>query len=203
MDAIFQLDEAQRAALTSAFAQRGLAVFDDGLSPSWLEALREEAKTARAAAWVCERGPQDAPPLQRNHRADLGTRARALLTSDALTEFVHQVTGCPAKVSFEATCFTYYSSGDYLEAHTDRPSSCLLTMLFYLQADHHPNIGAGPGLSLEVQRAPSEGGPTTIATKVGRVLVLAGSSISHGRPRLWPREHATMLSACFHRSTDS
>jgi hypothetical protein len=183
-----------------AFMAQRFAVLEDPLDPAGQEALRAEAATARAAAWVCARGPKDAPPEQRNHRADLGPSARALVGGAPLLALLEAVTGLRVAPAYEATCFTFYGPGDHLAPHRDRPESCALTFLLYLEAAHVAALGPGPGLGLEVRAG--EAGPrvAAIPTRTGRGVILLGSEVWHGRPRLWPGESVAMLSACFRRT---
>lgn len=183
-------------AKADGFRQRGLLLLDGFVPQGVYEELREEAQAARSEAWVCQRQPGDAPPLQRNRRSQLGTAARALVSSEAMRALIHGVCGQSVEVSYEASCFTYYREGDFLETHQDRPESCLLTFLLYVQAEWHAAIGPGPGLSLQVQ-APT--GPVLVPSTPGRAVLLRGSAVPHGRPRLWPGESVSMLAACFRK----
>ncbi len=195
-----ELHRAQRLTRVENFREHGLLLLDGFVPQDVFETLRAEAKQARSAAWVCQRGPGDAPPLQRNHRAELGPAARALVDCDEMRALVHGVCGLSVQVSYEASCFTYYGEGDFLEAHEDRPQSCLLTFLLYVQAEWHEGVGPGPGLSLKVH---APGGEVSVPSKPGRALLLQGSAVPHGRPRLWPGESVSMLAACFKKEVDA
>lgn len=193
-------DRVHHLTRTEDFRERGLLLLDGFVPPEVFESVRAEALQARGAAWVCQRGPGDAPPLQRNHRAELGPAARGLVDCEEMRSLVHGVCGWNVEVSYEASCFTYYGEGDFLETHEDRPQSCLLTFLLYVQAEWHEGIGRGPGLSLQVQ-APS--GQVWVPSMPGRALLLRGSAVPHGRPRLWPGESVSMLAACFKKEVSA
>lgn len=162
-----------------------------------------EARRQRTAAWLCERSGDDGQSCaQRNWRAELGSASRALLSSEEIQRIIYEITGTWFEPSFEASCFTYYESpSDFLSSHQDRPESCALSLLIYLESAQAETSLHGDGLDLFIAtraRPQSETGTLLrVTARPNRAVILRGSELPHYRPNLSPGESVSLLSACF------
>ena len=167
------------------------------------EEMLNEARQQRPSAWLCERSQDDGQTCaQRNWRAELGPVSRALLSSEEFQRILYEITGTELEPSFEASCFTYYESPlDFLSIHQDRPESCTISLLIYLEAfgPQTSRPGEGLGLFISTRANPSrEISPLLIVTaRPNRAVILKGSELPHYRPNLSPGESISLLSACF------
>ncbi|MCB9753060.1 MAG: hypothetical protein H6713_24150 [Myxococcales bacterium] len=163
------------------------------LPPAVFDGLMRESCAQRQVAWACVRAGDDGPARQRNHRAELGPRARAALRLPIITRALDEVAGGPVALSPEASCYTYYDEpGDFLALHRDRPQACALTVLVYLSA----RGSAGAGRYLLVH---GEEGVSSLAARAepNRVLVMRGAELLHERPPIAAGEAVSLLSACY------
>lgn len=197
------VDRGWIAARRADFDASGVLVFGPPfIAPGTFDALREEARRQRSAAWRCARaGGEGEPCAQHNLRSELGPVARGLLGAGPVIDALEGMTGMRLAPSFEASCFTYYESpDDFLGIHTDRRTSCRVTLLVYLDARHGELRPSSPGVELHVYSswAGAAGPPQLrVTARANRAVVLLGSALPHGRPRLGEGESITLLSACF------
>lgn len=161
-----------------------------------------EARQQRASAWLCERSGDDGQSCaQRNWRAELGPASRALLSSEEFQRIIYEITGTWFEPSFEASCFTYYESSlDFLSVHQDRPESCALSVLIYLESSQADTSPPGDGLGLFIStrnKPPSDTGTLLrVTARPNRAVILRGAELPHYRPHLSPGESISLLSAC-------
>lgn len=187
----------------ATFAEQGVLVLGPpGLQESWFQLLVEESRRQRSGAWACEHlDPPEGVCAQRNRRAELGPLARRLISSEALLEPLGAVAGVPLRPGFEASCYTYYETpGDFLATHRDRPDSCALTLLLYLEASHMAESALGEGLMLYVYDEGDDAGYAPrlrVRARPNRLVFLRGASLPHSRPPLGIGERVSLLSACF------
>lgn len=186
-----------RAALREAIDTGGFTALPaPALQPAMFDALREEAREQRVQAWD---KASDGAPGANARRADLGPVARSFLTHPETAALLHEAFGVEVEPSYEATCFTYYEAeGDFLDTHCDRPESCELTLIAYLEATWPDAAEPGPGLALEVYGPDgSRDDQQLLATRTNTVVLGRGAHWPHGRPPLREGERIVALTACY------
>lgn len=167
--------------------------------PALLAALCAEGEAACDAGWRSGADGTGLVPAQRTTRGELGPVAAGWLHDGRLLEVVCDVAGCEVQQSWRSSCYTRYERGDFLAPHVDDPAGCTVAVLLYLSVRAPANPGLG--LALDVFDEQDGANPVLrVTARPGRLVVLLGSQVRHGRRPLATGERVTLLSACF-RST--
>ncbi len=183
------------------FRRHNLTVIDDGdfISHALYNAIQKDAIQQYQTSWPCQHDEtsQRASP-QQNRRANFGQTTYAWLDSREMAEWLYRITGQVVELSGSSSCFTYYENpGDYLSKHTDHPVQCMLTFLLYLKVEYDTQTGPGPGIYLYAGNNGNGKAQWVLRAVPRRVIIQAGSQISHWRPPLQNKEQVTMISACY------
>jgi hypothetical protein len=175
----------------------GFASLEDALDDELLAALQAEAAEQRS---VTLRAEEDGKVPYRARLASLGEVARSFLSSEATRELLCAVFDKAFVLTDDASCFTYYSGGDYLGVHRDQQDGCMVTLIVYLDvASSDPRLPRS-GMSLRVygEALPKDDEPRlVIHTHVGSLVVGRGAHVWHERLRLREDESVVALTACF------
>ena len=185
------------ALLRAKVREFGFGCLEDALEDALFAALRAEAAELRRAAL----GAKDdgAVPYQ-SRIGDLGEAAKAFLAGGAIADLLRAVFGEAFVLSEDASCYTYYETGDFLSAHKDRAAECAVTVILYLDAASPNPQSPDTGLALRVYAVNLEERPTpriVIPTRIGTLVVGRGSQTWHERPRLQEGEYVAALTACY------
>jgi hypothetical protein len=183
--------------LRGSIKECGFGCVERALDDDLLERLQCEARSQVGAAVTAD---GDDETSYHARIGQLGPVARRLLESPETAALLQAVFGAEVVLTDNASCFTYYVGNDHLGLHRDRPSSCLVTLIVYLDAVSPDPSSVDTGLVLRVYaRDPPANEPPAviIPTMVGSLVIGRGSETWHERPRLQPGEHVVALTACF------
>lgn len=196
--AISRLDAAQLPGIRQSIDCFGFHCLPDGISPELLDELAREARGKRTEA---KRAVSESADLAYSSRvAPLGPSAVHLLDSIASAALLEPVFGHPFRYCPDASCYTFFEAGDFLETHRDDASNCEVTLLFYLSASPLRTDKQASGLNLSVYADDGDAPGAllkSIATPQGAIMFGHGSRFWHRRHRLQAGEHIWMLTACF------
>lgn len=196
--AISRLDEAQLPDIRQSIDYFGFHCLPDAITSEILEELAGEARSRRAEA---KHAISESNHLAySSHVAPLGPSAVHVLCSMASATLLEPVFGRPFRYCPDASCYTFFEAGDFLETHRDDASNCEVTLLFYLNASPLRPDTQESGLNLSVYADDGDAPGAllkTIATPQGAIMFGHGSRFWHRRHRLQEGEHIWMLTACF------
>jgi hypothetical protein len=191
----------QRSALRRMVQEFGFGALEGALDADLLTQLQAES-AARLEASVS--ADVDEVIRFRARMGTLGDTARRFLGSQATLDLLQEVFAARFELSDDASCFTYYGSGDRLGVHCDRATVCVVTMIVYLHAESARRNAPDTGLVLKVygRRKPAGEAPRlVIPTTTGCLVVGRGGETWHERPQLQQGEQVTALTACFSQQT--
>jgi len=195
---ISRLDGTQLPGIRHSIDCFGFHCLPDAMSSKMLEELAREAQCRRAEAKCAVSLSADLP--YSSHVAPLGPLAIHVLGTMASPALLEPVFGRQFRYCPDASCYTFFEEGDFLETHRDDASNCEVTLLFYLSASALRPDKQASGLKLSVYADGGDAPGTllkTIATPQGAIMFGHGSRFWHRRHRLQPGEHIWMLTACF------
>ncbi|WP_141521689.1 hypothetical protein [Novosphingobium sp. PC22D] len=196
--AISRLDGAQLPGIRQSIDYFGFHCLPDAMSSETLEELAREACCRRAEA---KRAVSESADLPYSSRvAPLGPSAIHVLGSMASAALLEPVFGRRFRYCPDASCYTFFEAGDFLETHRDDASNCEVTLLFYLSASPFRPDKQASGLNLSVYADDGDAPGALlkiIATPQGAIMFGRGSRFWHRRHRLQEGEHIWMLTACF------
>lgn len=188
------LDKKSLLPYRNEFLEYGITVIDHPLRAQEYVKLHREAAKQKESSWRTT--SEKSITKQSNLRSQLSGTSLNLISSHETLWFLEFITGKKLLPSFESSCFTYYTTGDFLDKHCDRDSSCSITVLIYLDTQHRDT--ASEGLMLKIFPNMKEKSPSLkIFSKAQRMVVLLGSEIPHARPVLENGESVTLLALCF------
>ncbi|WP_144444235.1 hypothetical protein [Caballeronia arationis] len=187
--------------LRAEIGASGFACMPDALDATRFGALQAEASVRRQEAL---RACGDGDVRYRSRVAPLGDVARAFLAGSELASALESVFDDAYAYEEEASCYTYYESGDFLGVHRDRPDECEITVIVYLHAQGRGADAPDTGLRLDIY----SGGDTDerrlvhfIPTRTGGMVLGRGAAVWHARPPLLQDESVIALTACFRART--
>lgn len=196
--AISRLSDAQLSGIRRSIEDYGFHCLPDAMPAELLEALAHEARSRRSEA---KRAVSVSPDLPYSSRiASLGPAGIQVLETMASASLLEPVFGRPFRYCPDASCYTFFEEGDYLDTHRDDASNCEVTLLFYLSASPlRPDLqSSGLNLSVYADEGDTPGALLkTIATPQGAIMFGHGSRFWHRRHQLQSAEHIWMLTACF------
>lgn len=189
-------------ALRESFARVGVAVLGPpALSPSrHLRLLEEATANFLAESWLLTGSTSRGEINQATVRGHLGPTAREFLGSLEVAEILRAVTGLTLTPGWSATCYTYYRGpGQFLGEHCDKPESCRIAMLIYLDVRWGPTGRPSPGVGLTVYRGDnsSSGIAAQVTARANRITIINGANQAHERPPLDEGESVVLLAGCF------
>ena len=130
--------------------------------------------------------------------ADLGNSGRAFLADKQMLQLLRSLFGVSLKLEGDASCFTYYQPGDFLESHLDHKELCKVTVILYLDVVHADSKTEKTGLELQIfGELPSDRPVAVIPTRAGSLIIGLGSANWHKRPTLQNGEFITAITACY------
>ena len=202
VSAISRLGDAQLSGIRRSVEDYGFHCLHNAIATETLEALSHEARGQRSEA---KRAVSESPDLPYSSRvASLGPAAIHVLKNMASASLLEPVFGRAFHYCPDASCYTFFEEGDYLDTHRDDASNCEVTLLFYLSASTlRPDLQqSGLNLSVYTDECDTPGALLkTIATPQGAIMFGHGSRFWHRRHRLQVGEHIWMLTACFTSAT--
>jgi hypothetical protein len=137
---------------------------------------------------------------QDNRRAHLGPVACAYLSSDAVVEWLHALTGEWLAPSWSATCYTrYVGPSEHMGEHCDKADACKYNLATYLDAHWPDGRDPSPGMRLFIFRGDNvaTGLALRLTARPNRVMAIFGSRHAHLRPPLAEDERITLLAGCY------
>lgn len=181
-------------AVRSDILRDGFAYVGHSIPSAILASLRLECIQAKATA---KRAEGTGELAYRSSLAPLGDIGQKILKDHASAEVLELIFGRSFKYCEDASCYTYYDEGDFLDPHLDGADNCEVTLLLYLDASEPgPDPGAS-GLYLTLYSSDGESETRAIETAAEGMMIGYGSRVMHGRKRLAAGEHIWMLTACF------
>lgn len=132
--------------------------------------------------------------------ASLGSAGRKFLQELVPTQFLYPIFGKNFLYCAEASCYTFFEEGDFLDTHKDGADVCEVTALFYLSASPLVESSEVSGLFLHIYEDNRDGPGLlrqSIPTPAGAAMFGRGSQVWHGRTAMAKNEHIWMLTACF------
>jgi len=191
---MFRLSKADFLHAQKAFRDLDPIVVLDALPKKLYANLKQEALSSLHEGWLCCHDGSGTPPAQRCKRGELKKFAREWSASSGLCEQLKKITGCWAKVSWDASCYTaYLDVGHYLSPHRDRSESCAMTLLIYFSSADDTK---DPGTSLDCWPLTTDQ-KLSIPSMENTLVLLAGDRVLHGRQKLQSSQKIYLLSLCF------
>lgn len=196
------VDDQSMVALRLSFERVGVAVLGPpALTSAQHDALLDEAIAQHSGAgWVLT-GTRAAGEIEQvTERAHLGPVAKGFLAAPEVRDLLAGVTGKTLQPGWPATCYTYYRGpSQFLGEHCDKPDTCRIAMLVYLDVRWGASGEPGPGLSLTVYGGDNSSSAVAarVTARANRVTIINGSEQAHERPPLGAGESVVLLAGCF------
>ena len=132
-------------AVRSDIQRDGFAYIRHSIPSAILAWLRLECVQVKAAA---KRAEGSGELAYRSSLAPLGDFGKKILKEQAFSEVLELIFGRSFEYCEDASCYTYYDEGDFLDPHLDGADNCEVTLLLYLDASEpgpDPGASGGPG----------------------------------------------------------
>ena len=175
----------------------GFTCIEEVLSSKLLSKLRSEAFDKK----------KDATPVSSTSEcqyqarlASLGGYGSAFLAGQGITQLLDTTFDLSLTLEKDASCYTYYQPGDFLDPHLDHSEVCKVTVILYLDVVHTRKQTDKTGLELHVfgdSLSDADKPKVVFPTRTGSLIIGLGSINWHKRPTLQEDEYVTAITACY------